>query len=133
MAMGLDAGITVSTVWKAERATGKLATFEALASTMGMAISGTALPPGVNVAARLLALRTRRGLGRRVVADLAGVSPTTLATLERGADTHLPPSSPLQPRSGPRSASLPPVLRSHIGPGRPPPARMAGGQRRRTC
>ncbi len=65
LALGAEAGVAESTVWRAERAAGTLATFESLASTMGMAISGTALPPGVDLPARLLALRTRRGLGRR--------------------------------------------------------------------
>ena len=68
---------------------GSLATFQRLTAELGLAIGGRSLPPGSNLGASLLALRTRRGLGRRPVAALAGVSPTTLAALEAEGEGHL--------------------------------------------
>lgn len=87
--LGARVGISLPTLRQAERGLGALATFTALANVLGKEISGRSLPPGKSLGARLMALRKRRGLGRRPLADLAGISATTLAMVEKDGDGHL--------------------------------------------
>jgi hypothetical protein len=54
-----------------------------------MEIGGRSLPPGETLGGRLAGLRRRRGLGRRVVAELAEISPTTLFAAEGDQGAHL--------------------------------------------
>ena len=74
---------------QSERGQGLLSTFVALALELGLVIDSRSLPPGESLQIRLALLRKRRGLGRRTVADLAQISPTTLAGFENGIGTHL--------------------------------------------
>lgn len=73
----------------AERGQGLLATFVCLADALGVEIGGRSLPPGESLGERLAVLRKRRELGRRTVAEVAGISPTTLQALESESDGHL--------------------------------------------
>lgn len=82
-------GFSLPTVRAAERSEGALTTFLLLAASLGMEIGGGSLPAGDELGARLAVLRKRRGLGRRTVAELAGISPTTLASLEKKNAGHL--------------------------------------------
>ena len=77
------------TLRAAERGEGALKTFVALAATLDMGIGGRSLPPGATLGGRLAALRKRRKMGQRTVAQVAGISPTTLAALERSSGGHL--------------------------------------------
>lgn len=74
---------------QSERGRGLLSTFVTLAAELGFVIDSRSLPPGETLQIRLAALRRRRGLAQRPLAALAGISPTTLAGLERGIGTHL--------------------------------------------
>jgi transcriptional regulator with XRE-family HTH domain len=80
---------SVPALRQSERGQGLLSTFVALALELGLTIDGRSLPPGESLQVRLAALRKRRGLSRRTVADLAEISPTTLAGMENGIGTHL--------------------------------------------
>lgn len=82
-------GLSLPTLRQAEQGQGSLATYVAVATELDREIGGRSLPPGEALGARLMALRRRRGLGRRVVAELAGLSPTTVAAVERDASAHL--------------------------------------------
>jgi transcriptional regulator with XRE-family HTH domain len=81
-ALALCAGHSVLAVRQAESGLGSMNVFLALASACGMAIDAKSLPPGSDLGGRLLALRTRLGLGRRAAAALADLSPTTVASIE---------------------------------------------------
>jgi phage N-6-adenine-methyltransferase len=82
-------GLSLPTLRQSEQGQGALSTYVALATELGHEIGGRSLPPGESLGARLMALRRRRGLGRRVIAELAGISPTTVAAVERDAGAHL--------------------------------------------
>lgn len=84
-----EIGISLPTLRQAERGQGAHSTFVNLAAALDMEIGGRSLPPGETLGLRLAALRKRRGLGRRIVAQMAGISPTTLAAIERNSGTHL--------------------------------------------
>jgi DNA-binding XRE family transcriptional regulator len=60
-----------------------------LSDVCAMELGARALPAGQNVGARLLFLRRRQRLGRRAAAGLAGLSPTTVAAIEGGADCQI--------------------------------------------
>ena len=87
--MASRSGFSLPTVRAAERGKGLLATFVALASALDKEIGGRSLPPGPTLGDRLAALRRRREIGRRTLADMTGISPTTLAALEREDGGHL--------------------------------------------
>lgn len=82
-------GMSIPTLRQAENGQGTLATFVSLASALDMEVSGRSLPPGDSLGERLAVLRKRRVMGRRVVAGLASVSSTTLASIEHGGPCHL--------------------------------------------
>ena len=82
-------GLSLPTLRQAEQGQGALSTYVALATELDREIGGRSLPPGESLGARLMALRRRRGMGRRIVAGLAGISPTTVAAIERNAAAHL--------------------------------------------
>jgi len=88
-ALAQQAGISLPTLRQAERGQGALSTYVNLAAALDMEISGRSLPPGETLGERLAALRKRRNLGRRVLAEMAGISPTTLAAVERDGGAHL--------------------------------------------
>jgi transcriptional regulator with XRE-family HTH domain len=88
-ALAQRVGISLPTLRQAECGQGALTTFVNLAAAFDMEIGGRSLPPGETLGARLAALRKRRGLGRRIVAEMAGISPTTLAAVERDSGAHL--------------------------------------------
>ena len=81
--------ISLPSLRAAEHGVGSLATFKALADILGVEISGGSLPPGGTLGARLAILRKRRKWSRRAVAELAGVSPTTVEALETGSGCHM--------------------------------------------
>ncbi len=83
------AGCSLPTLRAAERGEGALKTFMSLAAVLDMQIGARSLPLGTTLGARLATLRGRREMGQRVVAQLAGISPTTLAALERNSGGHL--------------------------------------------
>ena len=87
--LAAKAKISVPTLRQAECGQGNLATLITLADALGVEISGRSMPPGDSLGERLAVLRKRRGMGRRLLAELAGVSPTTLATVEHGGTCHL--------------------------------------------
>ncbi|MGI4794665.1 MAG: DNA N-6-adenine-methyltransferase [Janthinobacterium lividum] len=82
-------GISLPSVRAAERGSGSLTMFTSLADALGVEIGGRSLPPGDTLGGRLAALRKRRELGRRTVAKVAGISPTTLQALENENGGHL--------------------------------------------
>ena len=82
-------GLSVPSVRQAERGSGLLASFEALAGAAGMGLGSTSLPPGTEITARMAAMRTRCGIGRRTLAASAGISPVTLTKMERGGACQL--------------------------------------------
>ena len=88
-ALAARTDITVPTVRQAERGRGDLAGFLVLAAALGMEIGGRSLPPGESLGTRLAAMRGRQGWSQRTVAQMAGISATTLAAMENGADCHL--------------------------------------------
>jgi phage N-6-adenine-methyltransferase len=59
-----------------------------LADACGSEVGARSLPAGEHFGARLMILRKRQELGRRAVAALADLSPTTVAAIEGGADCH---------------------------------------------
>jgi DNA-binding XRE family transcriptional regulator len=59
-----------------------------LADACGSEVGARSLPAGEHFGARLMILRKRQDLGRRAVAALADLSPTTVAAIEGGADCH---------------------------------------------
>ena len=87
--MACEIGVSLPTVRQAESGLGSLSSLVRLAGALAKQISGRSLPPGAHLGARPLALRTRLGVSRRDVAALAGVSPTSLAALEAGGESHL--------------------------------------------
>ena len=82
-------GLSLPTLRAAERGQGAIGTYVRLAAAVGIEVGGRSLPPGDSLGARVETLRTRRSLGRRVVAEMASVSPTTLAALEKRSLGHL--------------------------------------------
>ena len=82
-------GCTIPTVRQAEGGHGLLGSFLRLSAALSMQIGGRSLPQGTHLGERLAAMRTRRGWSRRTAAELADISPTTLAMLERDAQTQL--------------------------------------------
>jgi site-specific DNA-methyltransferase (adenine-specific) len=54
-----------------------------------MEIGGRSLPPGENLGERLATLRRRREIGRHFLAEMAGVSPTSLAAVEKTSSGRL--------------------------------------------
>ncbi|MFT8246451.1 DNA N-6-adenine-methyltransferase [Roseomonas sp. BN140053] len=87
--MAAQVGISLPSLRQAERGQGALGTFTALASALGLELGGRSLPPGDTLGSRLATLRKRRRLGRRVLAEIAGISPTTLAAVEQDQGAHL--------------------------------------------
>ena len=83
------AGMTRATVISVEAGRGSTASFLTLLRYHGNVIRGRSLPPGDNLGLRLAELRRRRGLSRATVAALAGMTDSTLATIERGELGHL--------------------------------------------
>ena len=77
------------TVWQAERGQGRADLFQRIASSVGVEISGRALPPGESVGTRLKMLRARVGISRRQIADECGLSPTTVADAEAGGTCNI--------------------------------------------
>lgn len=75
--------VSLPTVRTAERGQGLLATYMSLADGLDMEIGGRPLPPGASLGERLAAVRRRRRIGRRILARMANVSPTTVAAIER--------------------------------------------------
>ncbi len=63
--------------------------FERLARATGQELTGRSLPTG-EVGAGLAGLRLRRGLSRAAVAELAGVSVPSVASVEAGSNVRLP-------------------------------------------
>ena len=88
-ALAARARCSIRAVWQAERGQGNTDIFGRLANAMDMAIDGRSLPPGDNVGARLLALRTRLGTSRAQLSAACGVSRTTIAAMEAGQSGHL--------------------------------------------
>jgi DNA-binding XRE family transcriptional regulator len=84
-----QAGCARTTIVSAESGRGSAAAFVQIATCLGQEIGGRSLPPAETFGKRLAALRTRRGLGRRELATMAGVSPTTIAAVEVGDLGHL--------------------------------------------
>lgn len=82
-------GVSLPTLRQAERGQGSLSTFVTVAEALGQATGGRSLPPGKTLGARLAALRKRKGIGRRTLAEAAAISPTTLAAVERDGGVHL--------------------------------------------
>ncbi len=80
------AGCAVLSVRNAEVGGGLLGILIRLADACGLEVGARVLPPGQHLGARLLTLRRRQQLGRRAAAALAGVSPTTVAAIERSQD-----------------------------------------------
>ena len=72
-------GLSSPPLRHAEQGRGGLSTYVALATELDREIGERSLPPGEFLGARLMALRRRRGIGRRVVPELAGISPVTAA------------------------------------------------------
>lgn len=84
-----QAGCARTTIISAESGHGSTSAFVQIAATLGHEIGGRSLPPAEAFGKQLAALRTRRGLGRRELAALADVSPTTVAAVEGGDLGHL--------------------------------------------
>jgi len=87
-ALGTSAGIGVAAVRNLERGRGTLRTWTAALGVVGIEIRGRSLAAGP-VGAALAGLRQRRGLSRRALARMLGVSRATLAVLEAGGPGRL--------------------------------------------
>ena len=87
--LAAKASRSVRTVFQAEGGFGRTDTFLDLALALGLEITGRALPPGDYLGGRLLALRLRIGMSRGDVADLTGISRTTMTAIESGRAGHL--------------------------------------------
>lgn len=82
-------GLSLPSIRQAERGLGEMAGYMALAAAVSHRIGGQSLPPGECLGEQLSSMRKRRRWGRRILADVAGVSPTTIAALERGASVRV--------------------------------------------
>ncbi len=85
-ALAFRAGCAVATVRQVETGGGMLGMLVRLSDLCGMEVGARALPAGQTLGGRLLSMRRRQRLGRRAAAGLAGLSPTTVAAIEGGAD-----------------------------------------------
>jgi transcriptional regulator with XRE-family HTH domain len=81
-------GCSLVSVRLAENGGGGSALFGELAAALGLELHGRMMPPSENLGAGLAALRNRRGLGRRTLSELTGVSVPTLTAMERGENVH---------------------------------------------
>ena len=83
------AGCSLPTVRQAEAGLGGSALFLLLASSLGHELIGRTTSSSVHPGVGLAKLRHRRGLSRRALAEVAGVSVPTVAAVERGANVHM--------------------------------------------
>jgi len=86
--LAATAGIGVAAVRNLEHGRGTLASWAAALDALGWELRGRHLAAG-SVGAALAALRTRRGVSRRELARILGVSRETLAVLESGGPGRL--------------------------------------------
>ncbi|WP_409568134.1 DNA N-6-adenine-methyltransferase [Methylobacterium sp. E-066] len=82
------AGISVATVRNLERGRGTLSSWSTALGALGHELRGRSLVAGP-IGAALVNLRERRGLSRRALARMLGVSRTTLSALEAGGPGRL--------------------------------------------
>jgi transcriptional regulator with XRE-family HTH domain len=76
-------GLSMPTIRLLEHTRGQLASWHATLAALGLAVVGRNLPAGSTLGASIAALRRRRGFSQRQLADLAEVTPPTIAALER--------------------------------------------------
>jgi transcriptional regulator with XRE-family HTH domain len=76
------AGLAERTLRQLERGRGNLDSWRAALGQLGLELAGRILPPGDTLGERLAALRRRRRLGQRELADLVGVSQASIVALE---------------------------------------------------
>ena len=81
-ALAASAGLTEKTLRQLEQGRGNLDSWHAVLRQLGLELAGRNLPPGDTLGSRLAALRRRRRLGQRALAELVGVSPPTIIALE---------------------------------------------------
>ena len=89
--IALAAGLTRAPVIAVESGRGSYASLEHLLRFLGQEIRGRPLPPGDNLGRRLAELRRRRALSRAAVAAVAGITDSTLTTIEAGTVGNLMP------------------------------------------
>ena len=80
--LAASAGLTEKTLRQLEQGRGNLDSWHAVLRQLGLELAGRNLPPGDTLGSRLAALRRRRRLGQRALAELVGVSQPTLIALE---------------------------------------------------
>ena len=80
--LAAQASVAERTVRLLEQGRGNLDSWRAVLEPLGLELAGRNLPPGDALGPRLAALRRRRRLGQRGLAELVGVSQPTVVTLE---------------------------------------------------
>ncbi len=85
-ALANAAGVHRNVIVKLEAGRGCVASMTAAATALGLVISGRSLARGKNLGSRLLALRKRRGLSRREIAEVGDVSIFAVESLERSSE-----------------------------------------------
>jgi phage N-6-adenine-methyltransferase len=81
--MANTARLSVQTVRNLERGRGTLASLDTLLTALALELRGRNLPAGSSLAAQLTALRRKRGLSQRDLAEITHVAPGTIVALER--------------------------------------------------
>lgn len=87
--LAAKAGVHRNAVSAVENGRGHIETLVLLAAALGLEVEGRNLGGNGPLGPRLEALRKRRRLGRRAVADLAGVSVPALESVERTGAAHI--------------------------------------------
>jgi phage N-6-adenine-methyltransferase len=102
------AGLSVPTIRLLERGCGHLASWDAALSALRLEVTGRNLPAAGTLGASVAALRRRRGLSQRRLAELGDVTPPTIVALERHGRGRLETLNRILIRLG-AGASLSPV------------------------
>lgn len=78
--------LSLPTVRQAETGQGYLSVFLVIIDFLELELAGISLPQGAHLGERLANLRKRKKLSLRSLAEVADISPTTIGSLERGAN-----------------------------------------------